>query len=42
MYSNLGNPSFDEWITFFGKHGEDKTFASLLSLNILKPDENMN
>lgn len=26
----------------FGKHGEDKTVAILLSLNILKPDENMN
>lgn len=42
MYLNLGKPSFDIWITFFGKHGEDKTVAILLSLNILKPDENMN
>lgn len=39
MYLNLGKPSFDIWITFFGKHGEDKTVAILLSLNILKPDE---
>lgn len=27
---------------FFGKHGENKTFAILLNLNILKPDENLN